>query len=264
VARSLRLWGDSPAVNAVAEVRVPGLIDYLPTADALIQMEPEDLGLIVISIIRESRPPTPNFTRSNIEMPVWNANSPAFPHTKRRQVGRALAEAWQWLLVEGLVMPDPEQSEGWFCLTRRGERLKSSADINAYRKGHLLPASNLQPILLEKVRPMFLRGDYDLATFEAFKQVEIGVRSAASLPADMVGVELMRDAFNASTGALTDKQAVKGEREALAHLFAGAIGHAKNPGSHRTVVLTAIEAAELIGLASYLLGIVEIRRAKKE
>lgn len=50
----------------------------------------------------------------------------------------------------------------------------------AYRKRGLLPSAILQPVLLEKVRPMFLRGDYDLATFEAFKQVEISVRTAAS------------------------------------------------------------------------------------
>jgi hypothetical protein len=78
-----------------------------------------------------------------------------------------------------------------------------------------------------------------------------------------VGVDLMRSAFHLTTGTLTDQTAVPAEREALSHLFAGAIGHAKNPGSHRTVNLTATEAAELIGLASYLLGIVETRAAKK-
>lgn len=76
------------------------------------------------------------------------------------------------------------------------------------------------------------------------------------------GVDLMRSAFHPTNGALTDQTAVPAEREALSHLFAGAIGHAKNPGSHRTVNPTAIETAELIGLASYLLGIVETRASK--
>ena len=65
----------------------------------------------------------------------------------------------------------------------------------------MLPASNLQPVLLEKVRPMFIRGDYELATIEAFKQVEISVRAAASLPAEWVGDKLMREAEE--TGKLT-------------------------------------------------------------
>jgi uncharacterized protein (TIGR02391 family) len=106
---------------------------------------------------------------------------------------------------------------------------------------------------------MFLRGDYDLAVFEAFKQIEIAVRAATSSPAELLGTDLMRAAFHAETGKLTDKTVVTGERQALSHLFAGAIGHAKNPGSHRAVRMSAVEAAQLIGFASYLLGIVEIR-----
>lgn len=239
------------------------MIDYAPTADELLAIEPEDLGLILLTLARETHPLAQrNFTLSQFEMPLWNADDPGYPHRSRQAVARGLAEAWQWLQTEGLMMPDPDQPNGWFCLTRRGERLKGPADVDAYRKGRLLPASNLHPILLEKVRPMFLRGDYDLATFEAFKQVEISVREAARLPADLIGVDLVRKAFDASSGKLTNKDTVKGEREALAHLFAGAIGHAKNPGSHRTVDHSAIEAAQLIGLASYFLGVVEARRPK--
>jgi uncharacterized protein (TIGR02391 family) len=241
---------------------MPGLIDFAPTVETLLEIEPEDLGLILISLAHAAPgSERSNLTLSQFVMPLWNANAPGYqqhPHS-RQPVTRAVAEAWQWLQTEGLIMPAPDQSNDWFCLTRRGARLKNPADVDAYRKRGLLPTAILQPVLLEKVRPMFLRGDYDLATFEAFKQVEISVRSAASLPADLVGIELMRNAFHPTNGALTDKMAVFAEREALTHLFAGAIGHAKNPGSHRTVNLTATEAAELIGLASYLLRIVETR-----
>ena len=227
------------------------------------KIEPEDLGLILMRLIQDTKPPPEMFTLSQFEVPIWNANSPSYPQHRRRQVVRALAEAWQWLLVEGLIINAPDQSGDWFCLTRRGARLKDTADIEAYRKGELLPAATLQPVLLEKVRPLYLRGDYELAAFAAFRQVEIDVRAAAGLPADLLGVDLMRAAFRPGTGPLTDTNVVPGEQEALSHLFAGAIGHAKNPGSHRNVVLTAIEAAELIGLANYLLRIVEARAPKK-
>jgi hypothetical protein len=43
------------------------------------------------------------------------------------------------------------------------------------------------------------------------------------------------------------------------HLFSGAIGHAKNPASHRDVAITAQEAARLIVFASYLFDIAEGR-----
>jgi hypothetical protein len=57
-----------------------------------------------------------------------------------------------------------------------------------------------------------------------------------------IGVALMRKAFDKSTGPLTDMSNPEAEREALAHLFAGAIGSYKNPHSHRTVNLTMSEA----------------------
>jgi hypothetical protein len=79
---------------------------------------------------------------------------------------------------------------------------------------------------------------------------------------NLFGVNVMRKAFHPDTGPLTDKAAVYGEREAEMHLFSGAIGHAKNPGSHRDVTMVPDEAARLIIFASYLLSIVERRRKK--
>jgi hypothetical protein len=48
-----------------------------------------------------------------------------------------------------------------------------------------------------------------------------------------IGVKLMRDAFNKDKGPLTDLAQPEAEPEALAHLFAGAIGSYKNPHSYR-------------------------------
>jgi hypothetical protein len=65
----------------------------------------------------------------------------------------------------------------------------------------------------------------------------------------------MREAFHPDRGKLTDKTDVTAEREALAALFAGAMGYCKNPGSHRDVKLDRQNAARLIIFASYLLDI---------
>jgi len=110
----------------------------------------------------------------------------------------------------------------------------------------------------------FLRGDYDTAVFQAFKEVEVRVREVAKLDAEELGTNLMRKAFDAIHGPLTDKSLPKGEREALAHLFAGAIGSYKNPHSHRNVIIDAIEAVEMIILASHLLKIVDSRSGSLE
>jgi len=96
--------------------------------------------------------------------------------------------------------------------------------------------------------------------------VEVAVRKAsnskaAGYPDDMLGITLMRKAFHPDAGPLADLSLVAGEREAEMHLFSGAIGHAKNPASHRNVEITPQEAARLIVFASHLLGIVEQRTA---
>ncbi|MGY4294613.1 hypothetical protein ACVWXN_002708 [Bradyrhizobium sp. i1.4.4] len=161
-----------------------GLRDYLPDADALLSLTAEDLGLVLLELMQAVR--GPRFTPSEFEMPLWNANVPEYPHQKRQPVGRAFGESWQWLENEGLVMADPDQPIGYFCLTRKGAALKSPANIEAYRQGKLLPEGLLHEKLVAKVRPMFLRGDYDVAVVQAFKQVEVAVRDAAGLPEDMV------------------------------------------------------------------------------
>jgi hypothetical protein len=62
-------------------------------------------------------------------------------------------------------------------------------------------------------------------------------------------------------GPLTDQNQTEAEREALCHLFAGAIGSYKNPHSHRTVALTdPREAQQQVMLATHLLSIVDARR----
>jgi uncharacterized protein (TIGR02391 family) len=232
-----------------------GLVEYLSSADAFLALPPEDLGMILLPLVQAER--TRNVTKSDFEMPLFNANSPAYPQHMRGPVAYAMAEAWQWLLNEGLLMVSPDQPNGYFCLTRKGENLKGSADIEAYRHGNLLPIGLLHPRMAEKVRPMFMRGDYDVGVFQAFKDVEIAVRRAAGLSDSDIGRKLMQAAFRPEGGPLTAVGNDKGEQVGLMDLFSGAIGYCKNPASHRSPGYNHIEAAQLIAFASFLLNQLE-------
>jgi uncharacterized protein (TIGR02391 family) len=90
----------------------------------------------------------------------------------------------------------------------------------------------------------------------AAKAVEVAVRKAGGYEEGELGRKLMRKAFESESGPLADMTLESGERKAQADLFAGAIGAAKNPASHRDVEMSKIEAARLILLASYLMSIV--------
>lgn len=226
------------------------LSDVFASADDLLGIAPEDFGLVVLRLVQEER--GPKVHKGSFLVPLWNENSTAFPHHRKEAVEQAFAEAWQWLEHEGLLMPAPE-TNGYYCLTRKAKTLRTAADVEAYQESKLLPISLLHPRVAEKARPMFMRGDYDVAVFQAFKDVEIAVRKAANLSDGDIGKQLMHTAFKPAIGPLTVKHSEKGEQVALMELFAGAIGHCKNPASHRSPSFGRVAAAQLIAFASYLL-----------
>jgi uncharacterized protein (TIGR02391 family) len=243
----------------------PSLLSLFPQPRDLLALTPEDLGGAII----EAVPPLIQngmFTIDSLLNPLYQIVGPAYPPGTQTTVSLAFAEALSWLITQGLIVIDPGQPALWYRLTRRAANLRTRADVEAFRKGRILPDDLVPAIFAQKVVPLFRRGDYDVAVFQAFKEVEVAVRKAANAkgagyPDSDVGTTLMRKAFHPETGPLTDTTVVTAEREAVGHLFSGGIGHAKNPTSHRDVAIGAQEAARLIIFASYLLDIVEQRAA---
>lgn len=242
---------------------MPSLIAIFPTPDDLVSLNPEDLGGILIEVA-PSVMQNGMFTIDHLLAQLYQITGPRYPPGTKAPVANALAEGLAWLMTQGLLIIDPGQPSLWYRLTRRAATLRTRADVEAFRKGRILPDDLLPAVFAQKVVPLFRRGDYDVAVFQAFKEVEVAVRNAANAkgagyPDSDVGTTLMRNAFHPQTGSLTDMNAVVAEREAVGHLFSGAIGYAKNPTSHRHVAIAATEAARLIVFASQLLQIVQER-----
>jgi hypothetical protein len=241
------------------------LISILRNADDLLRLEPEELGGVILEVV-PGLLQNEMFQLEALLSQLFPVIGESYPSSLRRPVTVAIAEALSWLITQGLLILDPEQPAAWYRLTRRARTLHTRADVEAFRKGRILPIDLLPPIFVEKVWPLFLRGDHDIAVFQSFKEVEVAVRRAANakganFPDDLVGVALMRKAFHPETGLLTNLNTPIAEREAEGALFAGAIGHAKNPAGHQDVGSPPQEAARLVVFAAHLLDIVERRSA---
>jgi hypothetical protein len=197
----------------------PSLLSLFPTPQNLLALTPEDLGGAIIEVV----PPLIQngmFSIHSLLAPLYEPPVPSYPRETRRPVMLAFAEALSWLTTHGLIVIDPEQAALWYRMTRRTADLCTRADVEAFRKGRILPDDLVPALFAQKVVPLFRRGDYDVAVFQAFKEVEVAVRKAANAknagyPDSDVGTTLMRKAFHPENGPLADIAVVPAEREAV-------------------------------------------------
>ncbi|MEU0343763.1 TIGR02391 family protein [Streptomyces bobili] len=178
-----------------------------------------------------------------------------------------LSDAWCWLEANVLLSREPSQSDAFRRISDDGRALAKDPQGTTRFEARERLSGPLHPALEDTVRTNFDLGDYETACFAAMKAVEVSVRDASGLDNSLVGVKLMRAAFQPHQngkvgGPLADAGAEGGEQEAASALFAGAMGAYKNPASHRTVDFDdPIEAAEIIQFADLLLR--QVERAKR-
>lgn len=235
---------------------MPSIYELIPDHELLLNLEPEELAGVILEYLKSLPEGSTELNRYNFSMPHTVAD---YPQEHQGSISRALMEGWMWLEKEGLIAPRPGSQGEWVFITRRGLRIGNATALDAYRLANLLPKALLHSALTTEVWYAFSRGNYSTAVLLAFKEVEVAVRDAGGYSDTDYGVRLMRQAFHAEDGPLTDASQPQAEKDATHQLFAGAIGLYKNPHSHRNVVVAADEAAELIIFASHLLRIIDSR-----
>lgn len=230
------------------------LKQFFPTHVELEQATQRAVAGAVLKLLHHRYGETGTFNIRNVLIEVR-----ATYETHSWECARAASEALTWLASQSLICQAPDSDLGWCNLSRSGLQAATTSDFEHWSAERELPASMLHPAIVRECMDSFRLGKFDTAVFEAFKTLEVAIRSHAGFDASTYGVDMVRKAFHPDTGPLRDVAATRAEQEALQHLMAGAIGSYKNPHSHRKVDIEAAEAREMLILASHLLRIAELR-----
>ena len=168
-----------------------------------------------------------------------------------------LAEGVNWLINHGLVArskPGPGTADSIF-VTRLGQQAMAEG-IDVVRAAQRVDL-DLHP-RLRGANSQFLLGEFELAAFAALREVEIRVRALTNADESLIGVNLMKVAFNPDSGLLADSSLERGEMVGVMELFAGAIGTFKSPSSHRQIDYEdPTEASEVVLLADLLMRLLD-------
>src|SRR5438445_492459 len=119
------------------------LTQTIPDADALLTMEPEVLGAKILFLLRRRLGQEQKWHAGNLFRELWhNTFVPGvqhpYPQTRMEQINLAIAEAWSWLLAQGLLVSDPSSGGDWVMLSRRALKFQDEQAIAIFSVARML------------------------------------------------------------------------------------------------------------------------------
>jgi uncharacterized protein (TIGR02391 family) len=227
-----------------------------PTAEELRELSTPELGLIILKSGMADLH-VPNLLVTHAQDHERNGE-PDTQHLLER-----FGDAWAWLISNGLIGPhvNHDPSTGLYRVTDKGRQVAEENSLTALMADQRLPEDLHQ--LLREAKRQFRSGNSELAVFAAMRQIEVRLRDLSGADSRQIGTDLARQALDAKKGPLADPDLNIAEREAISHLFAGALGAFKNSTSHRIVNFDdPALAADAVLLADLLMRILDQAQAR--
>jgi hypothetical protein len=136
------------------------LTDLIPDPEALIALEPDELGLRLLPYLDKGWPMHEDLQLSTLLIrvnghPQAPAQTPVaagqYPNQYKTQIEEALREAWAWLEGAALLVPHPNHSHFIMRLSRRARRLAKEPDPQRAHGARHLPKEVLHRSIREDV-----------------------------------------------------------------------------------------------------------------
>jgi uncharacterized protein (TIGR02391 family) len=238
------------------DAAIKAIFTLYPTADRLINAPQVELEQVLLQYtVAVNR----MITHEGIANTLLGPGGYEVDADRRQAVRKAIGRAWKALENSGLIEePDPANGKnGYRVASDEGKRANTEFDFAAAKTRGRFERDMFHPLLPDAAWNAFSIGNYDTAVFEAFKAVEVTVRTKGGFGSNDYGSKLMDKAFDPTSGPFSDQTALPGQRLARRDLFKGAFGELRNPKAHRNPSITdPLIAVEEMMMASVLLRIV--------
>lgn len=145
---------------------MPTLTSLIPDVEVLVSLAPEELADVVLRLAAEHR--QNNLAHlQNITPQISGTfgGRDGNPENRRSEVEAALAEAWNWLLVQGLLIPEPGLNgrNGFMILSRSAKKILADGNFKTYARSVSFPKTLLHPSIVDDVWLDLVRGDIETA-----------------------------------------------------------------------------------------------------